>query len=50
MNKAINNIRNKFDAMNSRFEEAEKQIRELEDKIMENNEVEKAEKNYAAQE
>ena len=43
---AISNIRN-LDAMNSRLEEAEEQISDLEDKLMERNEAEQKRKNYA---
>lgn len=40
MKTAINEIGNRFDAMKSRLEKGEKQISDLEDKIMENNEDE----------
>ena len=40
MKYTINKTGNRHDAMNSRMEEVEKQIGDLEDKIMENNEAE----------
>ena len=40
MNNAINNIENRLDAMNSRLEEAEEWISNLEDKVMKSSEAE----------
>ena len=40
MNSAINNIRNMFDAVNSRLEETEKLINELKYRVMESNQAE----------
>ena len=40
MKNAISKIGNRFYAMNSRLEEAEEQISDLEGKIVENNEAE----------
>ena len=40
MKNAINEIGNRFDAINSSLEEAKEWIGDIEDKIMENNEAE----------
>lgn len=44
MQSSVNEIRNTLEAMNSRLEEAEKQINDLEDKVMESNDAERKEK------
>lgn len=43
MKSTINDIKNMLDAMNSRMEEAEEWISDLQDKIMESNEAEQRE-------
>lgn len=40
MKNTVTEIRNRLDAMNSSLEEAEEKISDLEDKIIENNEIE----------
>ena len=47
MKGAINYIRNVPDAMNSRLEESEEQINDLEDRVIKSNQAGKRKKNYA---
>ena len=47
---AINRIINRLDVKNSRLDEAEERINDLEDKVMESNALDKREKNYATKE
>ena len=48
MKSAINEVRNTLDAMNSRLEDPEEQINDLEDKVMESNKAEPKKKMNSA--